>query len=67
MPDDIDPEIAALLGDMTDNSPSPGFSGSPDFADLFGDRTAAPGPSEESDELDVDLTRKGFAPVARYE
>jgi hypothetical protein len=79
VPDDIDPEISALIGasvgeaqsspDAMAGAKSPAGAETPDFASLFGipsapDALDAP---RVKGEFDVDLTRKGFATVERIE
>jgi hypothetical protein len=75
--DDIDPEIAALIGGSVEEyrpgTPSPSAARSPsgaplppDFSSLFGDMDASAEPRNKQ-EFDVDLTRKGFARVERIE
>ena len=77
MSDDIDPEIAALIGGSVEEyrpgTPSPSAARSPsgaplppDFSSLFGDMDASAEPRNKQ-EFDVDLTRKGFARVERIE
>jgi hypothetical protein len=79
VPDDIDPEIAALIGGSVQNyqSPSQGqgpaappvkHSGPPppDFSTLFGDLSVTAEPHEHG-EFDVDLSRKAMATVTRIE
>jgi hypothetical protein len=75
VPDDIDPEIAALIGgssgearpakaaaeELAAETVSP-----PDFTSLFGDIGAA-AESRIRSEFEVDLTRKGFTPVEKIE
>ncbi len=72
MSDDIDPEIAALIGASveeyrpgTQKAPV-GTSLPPDFTSLFGgmDPNAEP---RDKGEFDVDLTRKGFDQVTKME
>lgn len=66
---DIDPEIADLLG--TSSLPpgkknQPKAQPSPDFSDLFGEASGgAATPAERKS--DVDLTRKKFAPIAKFQ
>jgi len=75
--DDIDPEIAALIGGSVEEyrpgTPSPTAARSssgtpvpPDFTSLFGEMDASAEPRNKQ-EFDVDLTRKGFARVERIE
>jgi hypothetical protein len=77
VPEDIDPEIAALLGNADEEASSKAAggptggaaaleSGKPDFAALFGEPGEAP-QDFDSGEAAVDLTRKTFAPVERVE
>jgi hypothetical protein len=72
VPDDIDPEIAALIGaSVEEYHPAPAASPSgnslpPDFTSLFGDMAVDAEPRNKG-EFDVDLTRKGFAPVQKME
>jgi hypothetical protein len=75
VPDEIDPEIAALIGGSVEEYRPGGqapaaTSGSgtppPDFGDLFGDLGGDEG-HREKQEFDVDLSRKGFAPIERLE
>jgi hypothetical protein len=88
--DDIDPEIAALIGGKVEEykSGNPGLSQArqgpagptpgpgaklpgggtlpPDFGTLFGDLDVNAEPRSKH-EFDVDLSRKGFAPVTKTE
>jgi hypothetical protein len=77
--DEIDPEIAALIGGSVEEYRPGGSSGAapqgakpqpaavpPDFTSLFGDMGVTAEPREKK-EFDVDLTRKGFSAVARME
>ncbi|MGO8694426.1 MAG: hypothetical protein ACLQMF_12235 [Rectinemataceae bacterium] len=76
MPDEIDPEIAALIGgsvqEYKPNGSPPGASRPdgavppPDFSTLFGDMGVTAEPNERRDG-DVDLSRKAFAPIERTE
>jgi hypothetical protein len=55
---DLDPEIAELMDISSDeDNPLPGFS------DLFGEAA----PIEQEAPADIDLTRKTFAPITRFE
>ena len=80
MSDDIDPEIAALIGGSVEEyhsagppaggapggaKPVPGIA-PPDFTSLFGDMGVTAEPREKK-EYDVDLTRKGFSPLGKME
>ena len=76
MPDDnIDPEIAALIGGSVEEYHSAGApqarsaagqagggAATPDFGTLFGDISVDAG-QHKAQESDVDLSRKGFAPI----
>jgi len=73
--DDIDPEIAALIGASVEEyrpgasanqKSSPRPDAPPDFTSLFGDMGVA-AELHDRGEFDVDLTRKGFDPVDRLE
>jgi hypothetical protein len=73
--DDIDPEIAALIGGSVEEyRPGPSAQAAagarapvpPDFSSLFGEMDEGAEPRNKQ-EFDVDLTRKGFAPVERIE
>jgi hypothetical protein len=74
--DDIDPEIAALIGgsikeyrpaEAADDGKAPqGAPLPPDFSSLFGDMGATAEPRSKQ-EFDVDLTRKSFGKVDRTE
>ncbi len=80
MSEDIDPEIAALIGGSVEEyrpggSPQPatsnpnppsGAAPPPEFSSLFGDMDVTAEPRNKQ-EFDVDLTRKGFEPVERIE
>jgi hypothetical protein len=79
VPEDIDPEIAALIGGSVEEyrpgnqatstagaRQASGGAAPPDFSSLFGDMDPAAEPRNRQ-EFDVDLTRKGFAPVERIE
>jgi hypothetical protein len=75
VPDDIDPEIAALIGDLVEESrteapadaePSEETVLPPDFTSLFGDMGVA-AEARIRGEFDVDLTRKGFDSVKKIE
>ncbi|MGA2546307.1 MAG: hypothetical protein ABSF43_07155 [Rectinemataceae bacterium] len=75
MPDEIDPEIAALIGDLVeeprtekavDVEPTEETVLPPDFTSLFGDMGAA-AEARNRNEFDVDLTRKGFDSVKKIE
>jgi hypothetical protein len=78
MSDSIDPEIAALIGggSVEEYKPSAAQGAAspnrgqgnlpPDFSSLFGDMSVTAEPRDKK-EFDVDLTRKGFAPVERIE
>ena len=75
MAEDIDPEIAALLGASVEEYRPGSKAGArseaggnppPDFKSLFGDMGVTAETRDRS-EFDVDLTRKGFAPVGRIE
>ena len=76
MPDEIDPEIAALIGgsvqEYKPNGSPPGASRPdgavppPDFSTLFGDMGVTAEPNERRNG-DVDLSRKAFAPIERIE
>jgi hypothetical protein len=81
MSDEIDPEIAALLGgDMDDSprrpAPSPGGGafgggsgvvGGPSFETLFGDMGVAGDEGGARGEFDVDLTKKAYTEVRVFE
>jgi hypothetical protein len=74
--DDIDPEIAALIGGSVEEYrggqkkpseiPPQGGSLPPDFGTLFGD-LGVDGDHRQKQEFDVDLSRKAFDPVERVE
>jgi hypothetical protein len=74
--DEIDPEIAALIGGSVEEYQSPGQASAPkpqaghppppDFTTLFGDMGVT-GEVHVKREFDVDLSRKSFAPVERTE
>jgi hypothetical protein len=72
--DDIDPEIAALIGGSveqykpgaTPKGAPTGGPAAPEFSSLFGDMGVTAEPRDKS-EYGVDLTRKGFTPVERIE
>lgn len=77
MPDEIDPEIAALIGgNVEEYKPGngngngaprkPGLPPAPDFATLFGDLGVTAEVRDRS-EFGVDLTRKAFAAVEKAE
>ena len=77
MSDDIDPEIAALLGGVEQYSPRPGAGkagpaprqgapGGPSFESLFGDMGVS-GEVESRGEFDIDLSKKQISPVKRFE
>ena len=78
MSDEMDPEIAALLGSgLEDVKPDarPGGSraplpqtgaATPDFESLFGELDAG-GETHSRGEFGVDLSRKGFAPISKFE
>jgi hypothetical protein len=72
VPDDIDPEIAALIGASVEEyrpaAPAAPVDKAlpPDFTSLFGEMSVDGG-ARDKGEFDVDLTRKGFAPVAKFE
>jgi hypothetical protein len=75
VPDEIDPEIAALIGDLVeeprtekavDVEPTEETVLPPDFTSLFGDMGAA-AEARTRNEFDVDLTRKGFDSVKKIE
>ncbi len=77
MPEDIDPEIAALIGGSAQTyvsndptaAPPPGRGTGtppPDFSTLFGDLGVDAEPRQHG-EFDVDLSRKAMAPVAKIE
>ncbi len=78
MPDEIDPEIAALIGGSVEeyrpsggppaagSRPPAGAAPLPDFGTLFGDMSVD-GEHHAKQEFDVDLSRKAFAPVERLE
>lgn len=80
MSDDIDPEIAALLGGIDDYSnrtaaPRQGGGSAavpgkapngPSFESLFGDMGVS-GEAEAKGEFDLDLSKKRYEPVARFE
>ncbi len=77
MADDIDPEIAALIGGGSveeyrpqaknqRSAPPAGAQTPPDFRSLFGDMSVTT-EVRQKQEFDVDLTRKSFAPVERLE
>ena len=78
MSDDMDPEIAALLGGGIEKkspgakpgpvTPIPGLSGpsTPDFDTLFGELDAG-GESHGRGEFGVDLSKKGFPDIAKFE
>ena len=77
MSDEMDPEIAALLGSGTQDGPAAkgpqsgaaaGVSNprAPDFDTLFGDLDSG-GESHGRGEFGVDLSRKGFAPITQFE
>jgi len=72
--EEIDPELAALIGGDSSSpdmpaqpkSASAASSFPPDFATLFGAVEQAPEPQESGD-FDVDLGRKSFAPLEKIE
>ncbi|MBL8967217.1 MAG: hypothetical protein JNG85_09410, partial [Spirochaetaceae bacterium] len=72
MSDDIDPEIAALIGGgveeykPTGKARPAGAAVPPDFATLFGDLGVSV-EEKKSGEGSVDLTKKGFAPISKFE
>jgi len=78
MADDIDPEIAALIGGSVEEyqpqgkgaapkpAPPAGAQVPPDFRSLFGEMGVT-AEHREKHEFDVDLTRKAFEPVERIE
>jgi hypothetical protein len=73
MPNDIDPEIAALIGGSVEEykgkgSAPPKKAGPtpPDFQSLFGDMSAT-GEIREKKEFDVDLSRKKIAIPQKFE
>jgi hypothetical protein len=81
MADDIDPEIAALIGGSVEEyrpqgtgaaskpappAPPAGAQVPPDFRSLFGEMGVT-AEHREKHEFDVDLTRKGFEPFERVE
>ncbi|MEI6873711.1 MAG: hypothetical protein WCL50_01120, partial [Spirochaetota bacterium] len=76
MSDEMDPEIAALIGDVQEYKPSGerpksaappgGGPGTPDFDTLFGGLDSG-GETHGRGEYGVDLTRKGFAPITKFE
>ena len=71
MSEEIDPEIAALIGGGIEEysakpaGRSPG-AGGPSFEALFGDMGVA-GDVEAKGEFDVDLSKKAYDPVERFE
>lgn len=81
MSDEIDPEIAALLGgDMDDSSSSSspstgsgtyggglGSDGGPSFETLFGDMSVAGDDGAARGEFDVDLTKKAYTEIRVFE
>ncbi|MGD9941278.1 MAG: hypothetical protein AB7T74_15905 [Clostridia bacterium] len=81
MSDEIDPEIAALLGgDMGDSPRGPvplpggsafggglGVDGGPSFETLFGDMGVAGDDGGAKGEFDVDLTKKAYTEVRVFE
>jgi len=74
MPDDIDPEIAALLGGIEEYSPKVGSKaaaakmqpGGPSFESLFGDMSVT-GELAAKGEFDVDFSKKSYEPISQYE
>ncbi len=79
MSDDIDPEIAALIGGAENFSSTrstskkgsgrnegPSVSSGPSFESLFGDMGVS-GEMEAKGEFDLDLSKKRFEPVTRFE
>jgi len=76
--DEMDPEIAALLGNDVEEyapaakpkrsevAPPHADPSAPDFDTLFGSLDAG-GEPQNRGEFSVDLSRKGFAPVAKFE
>lgn len=70
MSDEIDPEIAALLGgDIEEYSPKRPQADrptGPSFESLFGGMSVS-GELETKGEFDVDLSKKSFDPVERFE
>jgi hypothetical protein len=74
MPDDIDPEIAALLGGIEEYSPKAGSKaavgkmqpGGPSFESLFGDMSVT-GELAAKGEFDVDFSKKAYEPISQYE
>ena len=76
MPDDIDPEIAALIGtsveeyrseSLTAKSRASGGAEPPDFTSLFGEIAGPDEASQNKSEFNVDLTRKHLAAVVNFE
>ncbi len=74
MPDDIDPEIAALLGGIEEYSPKAGSKaavpkmqpGGPSFESLFGDMSVT-GELAAKGEFEVDFSKKSYDPIGQYE
>ena len=70
MSEEVDPEIAALLGDgIEEYRPAPASAkamGGPSFEALFGGMSAS-GELEVKGEFDVDLSKKSYAPVTSFE
>jgi hypothetical protein len=73
MADEIDPEIAALIGGVEEYSPKSGASlgarpaaSAPSFDSLFGDLSVT-GELEAKGEFEVDFSKKAYEPIAQYE
>ncbi len=74
MPDDIDPEIAALIGGIEEYTPKQGGSkppaaravDGPSFESLFGDMSVT-GEVAAKGEFEVDFSKKAYEPIAVFE
>lgn len=72
MPDDIDPEIAALLGGVEEYSPkksgkaAPKGASGPSFEKLFGDMSVS-GEVADKGEFSVDFSKKAYEPISVWE
>lgn len=70
MSDEIDPEIAALIGGNVEEFVPKGRAAKPDaspsYESLFGGLSVS-GDIDAKGEFDVDITKKAYAPVTRFE
>ena len=73
MPEEIDPEIAALIGGKVEEyknggkpRPPAGSQLPPDFQSLFGDLDVTAAPKDKG-EFGVDFSKKAFAPIEKLE